>query len=157
MPLSHVAAQLVDIVAPLYDGLEVFFVDITALQGNLTMFLTEIRPTIFMTVPRLWEKIFDKIDLMISTSTGIKKRLFTWAKSIGKEGTLAEMTGRPTPFGWTIAKKLIYDKIKVTLGIDQCRLMVVSAAPLQPSIREFFMDLNIPLVNCYGMSELAGP
>ena len=42
-----------------------------------------------MTVPRLWEKIFDKIDLMINTSTGIKRRLFNWAKSIGKEGTLA--------------------------------------------------------------------
>lgn len=84
LPLSHVAAQLVDIVAPLHDALQVFFVDVSALQGNLTMFLTEIRPTIFMTVPRLWEKIFDKIDLMISTSTGIKRKLFNWAKSIGK-------------------------------------------------------------------------
>jgi long-chain-fatty-acid--CoA ligase ACSBG len=82
--LSHVAAQLVDIVAPLFDGINVFFVDVTALQGNLSMFLTEIRPTIFMTVPRLWEKIFDKIDLMINTSGGIKKRLFGWARSIGK-------------------------------------------------------------------------
>lgn len=99
------------------------------------MFLTEVRPTIFMTVPRLWEKIFDKIDLMITTSTGIKKRLFAWAKSIGNEGTYAELNGKPTPFGWSIAKTLIYNKIKSTLGIDQCKLMVVSAAPLQPSIR----------------------
>lgn len=75
--------------APAYDGIQTFFVDVTALQGNLTMFLTEVKPTIFMSVPRLWEKIFDKVDLMISTSSGIKKKLFGWAKSIGKEGTYA--------------------------------------------------------------------
>ena len=157
LPLSHVAAQLTDIVAPAYSGVHVFFVDASALQGNLTSFLQEIRPTIFMTVPRLWEKIFDKLNLMIQTSTGIKKKMLDWARSIGNKGTLAELNGRSTPVGWIIAKQIFYNKIKATLGIDQCKLLVVSAAPLQPSTREFFMDLNIPLVNCFGMSEVSGP
>jgi acyl-CoA synthetase (AMP-forming)/AMP-acid ligase II len=61
------------------------------------------------------------------------------------------------PSGWSIAKKLVFDKIKENLGLDQCELFFFSAAPLKESTRLFFLNLNIYLRNIYGMSELSGP
>lgn len=57
LPLSHVAAQLVDLVLALRVGTNVFFADASALQGNLVKFLLACRPTLFLSVPRVWEKI----------------------------------------------------------------------------------------------------
>ena len=78
-------------------------------------------------------------------------------KSIGKEGTLAEYIGAPTPFGWNIAKKLVYNNLKKALGLDHVKVFLFGAAPMQPSTREYFLSLNFLLVNVYGMSECAGP
>lgn len=62
------------------------------------------------------------------------------------------MNGGPLPFGWSIAKKVIFNNIKKNLGLDECELFVFSAAPMRESTRAFFMNLNFFLVNCFGMS-----
>lgn len=64
LPLSHVAAQLIDIVSTMISGIEVFFAEPTALQGTLVETLREVRPTFFFSVPRVWEKIEEKMKLM---------------------------------------------------------------------------------------------
>jgi len=76
---------------------------------------------------------------------------------MGVEGTLAEMEDKPTPFGWNIAKNVVYNNVKKALGIDNCRLLLYGAAPLSVNTRTYFASLNIFLVNVYGMSENAGP
>ena len=65
-----------------------------------------------MTVPRVWEKMEEKMVEVGSKTTGLKRKLADWAKAMGAEGTYAEMNGKPTPFMWSIAKKLIYSKVK---------------------------------------------
>ena len=84
-------------------------------------------------------------------------KLGNWVKSIGREGTLAEHMGGPTPFGWGVAKTLVYDNLKKALGLDQVKCFMFGAAPMQPTTREYFLSLNFLLVNVYGMSECAGP
>jgi long-subunit acyl-CoA synthetase (AMP-forming) len=62
------------------------------------------------------------------------------------------MNNKPTPRGWALAKKLVYNKIKEGLGLELCKMCIFSAAPMRESTRRFFLNINIYLYNVYGMS-----
>jgi long-chain-fatty-acid--CoA ligase ACSBG len=157
LPLSHVAGQASDVVGPMVIAGHVYFADPAALQGKLIDYLREVRPTILFSVPRVWEKIEEKMKLMAAENGFLKKKIAEWAKSIGVEGTYAELNGKQLPFGWSLAKSIVYDNVKKALGIDQVVYCIFGAAPLSPTIREYFMSLNIFLVCAFGMSECGGP
>lgn len=96
--------------------------------------------------------------LNIASQNGfLKTKIATWAKSIGIEGTEAEYKGLKTPFGFGVAKKVIYNNIKKAIGLDKAKWVVVGAAPLSPNIRQYFLSLNIYIINGYGMSESTAP
>ena len=61
------------------------------------------------------------------------------------------------PWGWMVANRLVFKKIQGMLGLDQCKGMSVGAAPLHPETLEFFLSLNMPLKEGYGMTECTGP
>lgn len=65
-----------------------------------------------MTVPRVWEKMEEKLTAIGQETTGVKRKIADWAKSIAAEGTYAEYNGGPLPRFWGLAKKLVFDKIK---------------------------------------------
>ena len=88
LPLSHAAAVYFDIFISFLRGGHVFFAEPTALQGTLIQTMLEVRPHIFFTVPRLWEKIYVKIKQEESTATGLKKKILDWARSVGQEGSM---------------------------------------------------------------------
>lgn len=75
LPLSHVAAQFSDIVAPLDEGSHLHFADPSALQGTLIQTLQEVRPTVFFSVPRVWEKIYDKMQEIANNNGSLKTAL----------------------------------------------------------------------------------
>jgi long-subunit acyl-CoA synthetase (AMP-forming) len=60
------------------------------------------------------------------------------------------------PFGWTIANVLVFRKIRAALGLDQCRLCLTSAAPITKDTLEFFMSLDMNILEIFGMSESSG-
>lgn len=72
LPLSHVAGQILDLIGSLVSGSHVYFADDKALQGTLVETLKEVRPSIFLSVPRVWEKIYDKMMVMASQNGFIK-------------------------------------------------------------------------------------
>ena len=72
-------------------------------------------------------------------------------------GTYAEYNKKPTGLGFSIAKKLVYQKIKIVLGLDQAKFLMFGAAPMALHTQEYFLSLNLFLVNTYGMSECSGP
>ena len=110
-----------------------------------------------MAVPRVWEKIEEKIAAIGAQTTGLKRQIADWAKAKSIEGTYSDINGGPAPSLWGLSKKLVFNKIKENLGLDQCELFAFSAAPMKDSTRQFFLNLNIYLKNIYGMSEMAGP
>ncbi|CAM5999725.1 unnamed protein product [Sphagnum balticum] len=139
------------------EGVQVFFAEPTALQGTLIQTLQEVRPKIFFSVPRVWEKIYDKM-MEISKSNGyLKTRIANWAKEIGTEGTILERRKEPLSWQFKLAKVLVYNNVKKALGLDQAKHMIFGAAPLDPAIRSYFFSLNFFLMNTYGMSESTGP
>lgn len=93
LPLSHVAAQIIDIYIAINCGAAVYFADKDALKGSLVKTLQEVQPTTFIGVPRVWEKIHERM-LQIGAQNGIiKKALASWAKAHGLQHNLNKMNG----------------------------------------------------------------
>jgi long-chain-fatty-acid--CoA ligase ACSBG len=78
LPLSHVAAQFSDIFLSLRNGASMFFTDANALKGSLIDYLLEIRPTVFLAVPRIYEKMEEKVRAVLEK----KKRVFEWSTHV---------------------------------------------------------------------------
>lgn len=158
LPLSHVAAQMADIYITMYAGATCYFAQPDALKGSLGQTLKEVRPTRFLGVPRVWEKIHEKMMEVGRKTTGVKKSIATWAKSVGIEtNNRKQRQDFSKPFGYSIANAVVFKKIRGVLGLDRCELFLSGAAPIAPDIVQYFHSLDIPLTEIYGMSESTGP
>ncbi|XP_053405562.1 long-chain-fatty-acid--CoA ligase ACSBG2-like isoform X2 [Mercenaria mercenaria] len=157
LPLSHIAAQMLDILIPLRFGISVYFAQPDALKGTLVETLKEVRPTGLLAVPRVWEKIMEKMQGVAAQTTGVKRKIAVWAKEKGKKGAEAQRSGGRMPWGWGIANMLLFKKVRANLGLDRCRLVGSAAAPIMRETLEYFACLNIRIDECYGMSESSGP
>lgn len=73
-----------------------------------------------------------------------------WAKRVGTAATAAEEAGSPMPWGFSLARALVYNNVRYALGFDQCRFLVSAAAPLAPETIAYFASLNMPLHEVYG-------
>lgn len=159
LPLSHIAAQMVDMHGPLLGGACVYFAKPDALKGSLGGTLKAAKPTIFFGVPRVWEKIAEKMRAAGKLVTGLKKKLVTWCKEKGMEKSQLAQFGQSggAPCGYGFAEKLVLSKIKDTLGLSECRLACTGAAPITHEILEYFASVDIPIYELFGQSECTGP
>lgn len=161
LPLSHIAAQMVDIWLTMKVGGATYFAEPDALKGSLVNTLKEVRPTAFMGVPRVWEKMQERMKSAGAKSSTVRRKVASWAKSVGLQTNLSKMNqsgaaGQP-PFGYRVAKKLVFKKVRKALGLDRCTKCYTGAAPITKDTLEFFLSLDIPLYELYGMSESTGP
>jgi len=159
LPLSHVAAQMADMYCPLTVCAVIAFADKNALKGTLVDDMKEVLPTKFLAVPRVWEKMYEKITEIGRRTTGVKKMVATWAKAKGLEYNMKRMNGveNAETLGFKIANKLVLSKVRDALGLSRCDLNLSGAAPISPDILKFFMSLNVVVTEAYGMSECSGP
>uniref|UniRef100_A0A8C6MD70 Long-chain-fatty-acid--CoA ligase ACSBG2 n=1 Tax=Nothobranchius furzeri TaxID=105023 RepID=A0A8C6MD70_NOTFU len=151
LPLSHIAAQMVDIWIVMRVGGLTYFADPDALKGSLVNTLKEARPTAFMGVPRVWEKMQERMKSVGAKSSTVRRKVAAWAKDVGLQSNLTRMNH------YHVAKKLVFKKVRKALGLDRCTKCYTGAAPITKDTLEFFLSLNIPLYELYGMSESAGP
>ena len=128
LPLSHIAAQMLDMYCPMATGCQVWFAQPDALRGSLGATLKDVRPTIFFGVPRVWEKIYDKMQEVAKSSTGIKKKLSTWAKKKSTKYWTTHQYGGTgkTPSFHFLSRKLL-GKVRVALGLDRVSFFTVWA------------------------------
>jgi long-chain-fatty-acid--CoA ligase ACSBG len=165
LPLSHIAAQMVDIHLPMGIAAQfaanatVHFARPDALKGTLGDTLKACRPTVFFGVPRVWEKIAEKMKAVGATTTGLKKKLVTWAKDCGTAASAAEQYNGDLqmPWGFPLANRLVLSKVRLALGLDRCQMCFTGAAPISAETLNFFGALYIPVYELYGMSECCGP
>jgi long-chain-fatty-acid--CoA ligase ACSBG len=165
LPLSHVAGLMVDIVAPLAMTAQgpgwasVFFARPYDLKiGSVGDRLKAVKPTMFLGVPRVWEKIAEKIMASSAKVTGLKKTIGKWAKSKGlehqKNCSMGGNGQKPSFYG--LAESLALSKIKAALGLECCKFGFTGAAPITTDTLEFFGAFGIQINEVYGMSECTG-
>ncbi|XP_031430178.1 long-chain-fatty-acid--CoA ligase ACSBG2 isoform X1 [Clupea harengus] len=161
LPLSHIAAQMIDIWLTIKVGGATYFAQPDALKGSLANTLREIRPTAFMGVPRVWEKMQEKMKSVGAKSSTVRRKVASWAKDVGLQTNLSKMERNGAmsrkPLNYRLAKKLVFRKVRKALGLDRCTKCYTGAAPITKDTLEFFLSLDVPVYELYGMSESTGP
>ena len=148
LPISHIFERAASYYCQ-YMGFEIHFAEsIDKIGDNLR----EIQPNFMAVVPRLLEKIFDKIVDKGSNLSGIKKRLFFWSLKLGEQYKPYKENGWWYEFQLKIASKLIFSKWKKALG-GQLDFMMAGSAPMQPRLIKVFTAAGIPVFEGYGMTE----
>jgi long-chain acyl-CoA synthetase len=148
LPICHIFERMILYIYQYY-GVSVYFGEsIDKISDNLK----EVRPTVITAVPRLLEKVYDKIYAKGSELTGIKKKLFFWAIDLGLKYEPYGANGAWYEFQLKIARKLIFSKWKEGLG-GNLDLMVSGSAALQPRLTRVFAAAEIPVMEGYGLSE----
>lgn len=168
LPLSHVAATMVDIhLAMMFVNKGIpcvcHFSRPDALKGTLKATLIESKPTIFISVPRVWEKFADAIRAKGKEAQGLKKKISAWAKGqmlmkhkAAQVGTSSGRTLGNKMFAG-LAEKLIAGKVRAALGLENCVAFYSAAAPISQDTLFYLGSIGLPVLELYGMSESSGP
>ncbi len=116
----------------------------------------EARPTIMVSVPRLFDKIYVKVIDQVLAGPALKKKIFFWAIGVGKKHAAKRLRRQPVPgflaFQHGLARKLVYSKIIEKTG-GRVRFFVSGGAPLSKDIAEFFYALGLTVIEGYGLTE----
>ncbi|MEP6804335.1 MAG: long-chain fatty acid--CoA ligase, partial [Flavobacterium sp.] len=148
LPICHIFERMILYIYQYY-GVSVYFGEsIEKISDNLK----EVRPTVITAVPRLLEKVYDKIYAKGAELTGIKKKLFFWAIDLGLKYEPYGANGFWYEFQLKIARKLIFSKWKEGLG-GNLELLVSGSAALQPRLTRVFAAAELPVMEGYGLSE----
>lgn len=153
LPLSHSFERTAGHFTAMYVGGTIAYAEsIETVADNML----EIQPTLMASVPRLFEKIFDRIITAVEEGPPMKRKLFFWAVETGKRRTLYRQKQQKPPLALRvkhkIADRLIFSKIKRLMG-GRLRLAISGGAPLAKEIGEFFTAIDLLVLEGYGLTE----
>ena len=148
LPLNHIYERMLTYMM-MYSSIGIHYAESMETIGEN---LKEIKPQVFSTVPRLLEKVYDKIVAKGMELTGLKRKLFFWALDLGLRYEFKEANGwwYETQLKW--ANKLIFSKWREALG-GNVQAIVSGAAALQPRLARVFWAAKIPVLEGYGLTE----
>lgn len=155
LPLCHVAEQMLTTMAPLYLGSQVNFGEsIRTVQEDLR----EVAPSVFLGVPRIWEKLNSAIYLKLMEAGGLRRALFERAYAACEPFAEVPRDRR------TLSQKLVFflcwlllfRALQNYIGLGRVKVAMTGAAPISPRIVRFFRTLGVPLVEVYGATETTG-
>ncbi len=147
LPLCHITARHVDF-AMLYHGVTLAYCPFIE---RLPEVLQEVRPTVFVAVPRVYEKIYAEAE---QKAKGFPKRaIFDWALSVGRKYKPEILAGKiPTSASWKLTNKLVFSKIREGMG-GQVETFISGGAPLGREIAEWYATVGIRIHEGYGLTE----
>ncbi|HMA44796.1 MAG TPA: long-chain fatty acid--CoA ligase [Gemmatimonadales bacterium] len=152
LPLSHVYERMVDYTL-LSAGVIINYAESF---DKVAQNLGEVRPTIVLSVPRLYEKVYARVLENALSGSGLKRRIFLWAKRAGEDWATLVLDQRPIPAGLAlkhkIADRLVFAKLRARTG-GRIRYFISGSAPLSPEIAKFFFSAGLPVLEGYGLTE----
>jgi long-chain acyl-CoA synthetase len=147
LPLCHITARHVDF-SMIYHGVTLAY---CPFMDQLPTALLEVHPSIFVAVPRVYEKIY--LQAQQKAKAGPKRAIFDWALSVGRTYKPDILAGRvPAPHTWKLANKLVFSKIRDGLG-GQVETFISGGAPLGRDLAEWYADAGIRIHEGYGLTE----
>jgi long-chain acyl-CoA synthetase len=156
LPLCHVAEKVLSVILPLTTGAIVHFGEaMETVQADLR----EVSPTIFLGVPRIWEKMHATTTVKMQDASWLKRTLFrrfagasaaTAARRRAGKATLADRLRR------ALADLLVFAPLRERLGLRRCRLALAGAAPISPDLIAWYHGVGVEIVEGYGQTECAG-
>jgi long-chain acyl-CoA synthetase len=152
LPLAHNFGRLMHLSGP-YVGYTIAFLP-DPLKAAAA--LPAVRPTVFPSVPRVYEKVHTAVVARFDEATGVRRKLVDWALRVGRRVSMLRRAGQPVPrtlaAQYKLADRLVYAKVKERLG-GRLHTAISGGAPLAPEIAEFFHAIDILLVEGYGLTE----
>uniref|UniRef100_A0A452U2Z7 long-chain-fatty-acid--CoA ligase n=2 Tax=Ursus TaxID=9639 RepID=A0A452U2Z7_URSMA len=165
LPLSYMGAQLFDMWVSISVAGALYFAQPDALRGSLIDTLREVKPTLFHGVPWVWDRLLDNLKTSQLSSTPFRRRIDQWAMWLGlktnrKRPTLFSCVGssRQThaPLCFGLAKRLTFNQARRFLGLHHCRQYFNLGLGLSRATLDYFLSLNMPIFELYGLSESTG-
>ncbi|MGH7701016.1 MAG: AMP-dependent synthetase/ligase [Gemmatimonadales bacterium] len=152
LPLSHVYERMVDY-AMFQSGVVINYAESF---DTVAQNLREVRPTVVLSVPRLYEKVYARVLENALAGGALKKQIFSWAKRVGEEWATHALAGVPVPAGLALKRKvadaLVFSKLKRRTG-GRVRFFISGGAPLSAEIARFFYGAGLPIAEGYGLTE----
>lgn len=153
LPMAHAAERVLGFYGRINNGIPGAYAGSTA---TVLSDLSEVRPTLFGSVPRIFEKAFAKIHGEVERKPPVVRRIFAWADQVGRRRSSHIVDGRAVPpllaLQYRIAERLVFEKIRAAFG-GRVRLMITGAAPTAHEILGFFWGAGLPIYEAYGMTE----
>jgi long-chain acyl-CoA synthetase len=152
LPLSHVYERMVDYTL-MHAGVIINYAESFDKVGPN---LQEVRPSIVLSVPRLYEKVYARVLENALSGSALKRKIFFWAKQVGDDWGTLKLDQRPIP-AWLalkhkIADRLVFSKLRARTG-GRIRFFISGSAPLSPEIAKFFFSAGLPVLEGYGLTE----
>jgi long-chain acyl-CoA synthetase len=155
LPLCHVAERTFSVWFNAASGCQIAFAESIE---TVTADLAEVQPTIFLGVPRIWEKLLSSITVRANAATPLKRWWYRfWMKLADRQARqLRESHGRRTPMMsvlYWIGYIALFRALQDRIGLRRCRFAASGAAPIAPEVLLFFMGIGVPMHEVYGMTE----
>ncbi len=154
LPWTHSFGRTVDLYLGSYHGKGVMAIaeNIQKVPENIQ----EIKPTMFASVPRIFEKIYTKIISEVEQGPALKRKIFYWALNVGRKWAKYNLAGKPAPFlleiQRAIADKLVFSKVREALG-GRLKFTASGGGPLSKELGEIFYAMGVKIIEGYGLTE----
>ena len=153
LPMAHVAERNLAFYGRISAGVAAAY---ASSMGSVMTEMPEVRPTIFGSVPRIFEKVYARIHAEMGKKSAGVQKLFAWAARVGRQRIRLVLSGKPVPMTLAIqarlADKLVFRKIRAAFG-GRVRAFITGAAPISLDILEFLWAAGLPVYEVYGMTE----
>ena len=158
LPLAHIAERMASHYEGIYLGGEVWYCPD---MGEVLEYVQQGRPTLFVGVPRVWEKFYTRLNARFEEAEGLRGKLIHKAVALGlanvDAGQRGGSLGTWDRIQLAVLDRVVLSKVRDQLGMDRIEFSISAAAPIAPDLVRFFQGIGLPLYELYGLSETTGP
>ncbi|MDP3513702.1 MAG: AMP-binding protein, partial [Sulfuritalea sp.] len=157
LPLCHVAERNGGAYFAIYTGTKLNFVEN---PETIPENVREIAPTVFVAVPRVWEKFYSGVQIALKESNAFERWAYKLAIGIGLEKVrryeARQAIGGGLDFAHWLARVLVLNNVRKMIGIHRSRMLITGAAPISPDLVRWYLALGVPMLEVWGMTETGG-
>ena len=157
LPLCHVAERIAGAYLSLYTGTVLNFVEN---PETIPENVREIAPTVFLAVPRIWEKFYSAVTIRLKEATPLERRAYAAAIAIGRRVAERRIRGQAIPpalrVAFWLARTLVLTNVRKLIGVHRCKWILTAAAPISPDLLRWYLALGLEVIEAYGLTECSG-